>query len=171
LSDILVRVTHCHYSRKYNFKTKRRRLGEGEDDHRVLEESVRTISALFQGEDAVLPSRAADSANDQSLEVRVASISAELAAAIAQAQSRVYDDEDDEDEEDDSGSGQEMSNRETIGPNTSGIRGLGHGEREPGKDSVDGEDDSDSDAFPMPLRHRKGKDPDETALAGAKRKR
>lgn len=57
--------------------------------------------------------------NEDALEVRVASISAEIAAAIAQAQSRSYDDEGE-----DSGSGQEIDSREPIGPNTSGIRGL-----------------------------------------------
>ena len=64
----------------------------------------------------------------------MASISAELAAAIAQAQQRVYEDDDDdqEDDEDDELDGsneseyeQEMVGRDTIGPNTSGIRGLG----------------------------------------------
>ena len=103
------------------------------------------------------------------LEVRVASISAEIAAAIAQAQARGYDDEEDEDGEE-SGSGQEMG---TIGPNTSGIRGVsvsdvgGHGERS-NSGRRDGEEEEDSDAFPAPLRARKAR---EMAAASSKRKR
>ena len=107
---------------------------------------------------------------DEPLEVRVASISAEIAAAIAQAQARGYDDEEDEDGEE-SGSGQEMG---TIGPNTSGIRGVsvsdvaGHGER-PISGIREGEEDEDSDAFPAPLRARKAR---ELAASGSsKRKR
>lgn len=107
---------------------------------------------------------------DEPLEIRVASISAEIAAAIAQAQSRVYDDEDDEDEDEESGSGQEMGGPETIVPNTSGIRGLGGGENrimdKEGRRLV--EEDDDSDAFPVPLRARKGKD---SPVTGNKRKR
>jgi hypothetical protein len=52
---------------------------------------VRTISALFQAGGGV--------GSDQPLEVRVASIGAEIAAAIAQAQSRMYEDDDDEEDE------------------------------------------------------------------------
>jgi len=110
----------------------------------------------------MLPPRDAD----EPLELRVASISAEIAAAIAQAQARGYDDEEDEDGEE-SGSGQEMG---TIGPNTSGIRGVsvsevaGHGERSSGIRR--GEEDEDSDAFPAPLRARKARE-----LAASKRKR
>lgn len=109
------------------------------------------------------------------LEVRVASISAEIAAAIAQAQQprALYDDDDEEEDEDEeSGSGQEIGAQEMIGPNTSGIRGLGtdmeavHAAR-----VVLGEieEDDDSDAFPMPLRTRRSKEL--VALAGVKRKR
>jgi hypothetical protein len=130
---------------------------------------VKTISALFQaGGQGVLPRR--DSHLEETLEVRVASISAELAAAIAQAQSRVYEDEDDGEEEEDadeeSGSGQEMGGHEMIGPNTSGIRGLDVGEKD-GQALTLGDDDDDSDAFPMPLRVRKPREP----TVGMKRKR
>ncbi|KAJ8078776.1 hypothetical protein PM082_013059 [Marasmius tenuissimus] len=104
---------------KYSFKGKKRR-SDDEDD--PLAESI--LSSIFNPPSA--PS------HDESLEVRVASISAELAAAIAQAQQRVYDDDDQEDDEDDELDGsneseyeQEMVGRDTIGPNTSGIRGLG----------------------------------------------
>ena len=103
------------------------------------------------------------SSEEPPLEVRVASISAEIAAAIAHAQSRLYD----EDEEEDDESGQEVEGPETIGPNTSGIRG---------DDGLDGakileveDEDDDSDAFPIPLRTRKGKEA--LTLVGAKRKR
>lgn len=103
------------------------------------------------------------------LEARVASISAEIAAAIAQAQSRVYEDDEDELDDDDrsgSGSGQEMDSPGTIVPNTSGIRGLAETS---GVLPEMEEDDDDSDAFPIPLRTRKGKDP--VTIAGQKRKR
>lgn len=152
---------------KYNFKGKKRKIGEDEDED--LAESVRTISALFQvGGPGVLPPR--DSHSEETLEVRVASISAEIAAAIAQAQSRVYEDEDDGEEEEDggeeSGSGQEMGGHEMIGPNTSGIRGLDVGEKD-GQVLTLGDEDDDSDAFPMPLRVRKPREP----TVGMKRKR
>lgn len=127
---------------------------DDDDDDQELAESVRTISALFQaGGNSILPSR--DVQADEPLAVRVASISAEIAAAIAQAQSRGYDDEEDEEGEE-SGSGQEMGGMETIGPNTSGIRGV-NGEDGGERDEMSGhgEDDEDSDAFPAPLRGRK----------------
>ncbi|KAJ7774608.1 hypothetical protein DFH07DRAFT_912517 [Mycena maculata] len=135
---------------KYSFKAKRRKISEDEEDEEELVDSVRTISALFQ---------AGGVGSDQPLEVRVASIGAEIAAAIAHAQSRIY--EDDEDDEDG-----ENGSQETIGPNTSGIRG---GENRTEDDGP--EEEEDSDAFPMPLRtRRKGKEAD--LLAGAlKRKR
>jgi len=135
---------------KYSFKAKRRKVSE-EDDDEELADSVRTISALFQAGGGV--------GSDAPLEVRVASIGAEIAAAIAQAQSRMYEDDDDDEDENES--------QETIGPNTSGIRG--------GQNRADDEDgpeeEEDSDAFPMPLRtRRKGKEAD--VIAGAlKRKR
>ena len=151
--------------RKYNFKGKKRKITD-EDDEQELAESVRTISALFQtGNNSVLPPQDVD----EPLEVRVASISAEIAAAIAQAQARGYDDEEDEDGEE-SGSGQEMG---TIGPNTSGIRGVSvsdvgeHGER-PNPGIREGEEEEDSDAFPAPLRARKAR---EMAASTSKRKR
>lgn len=113
----------------------------------------------------MLPSR------DEPLEVRVASISAEIAAAIAQAQSRSYEDEEDEEGEE-SGSGQEMGAIEMIGPNTSGIRGVSMEERAPHghKEGNFGlrEEDEDSDAFPAPLRGRKAR---ELVASGSKRKR
>lgn len=144
--------------RKYNFKGKKRKLTDDDED-RELAESVRTISALFQAGNSL-----AGSNPDEPLEMRVASISAEIAAAIAQAQSRAYEDE----EEEESGSGQEMGGVESIGPNTSGIRGegvMGEGNRQ--RVGGPGDDGEDSDAFPAPLRARK-----QLALAGnLKRKR
>ena len=79
---------------KYNFKGKKRKLGD--DDDQDLVESVRTISALFQTGDA-----SASSTDPHALETQVASISAELAAAIAQAKSRAYDDDEEDEDEDD----------------------------------------------------------------------
>ncbi|KAJ7452410.1 hypothetical protein B0H11DRAFT_1821086 [Mycena galericulata] len=137
---------------KYSFKAKRRKISEEEEeDEEELADSVRTISALFQA--------GAGLGSDQPLEVRVASIGAEIAAAIAHAKSRLYED----DEEDEDG---ENNSQETIGPNTSGIRG---GENRAEDDGP--EEEEDSDAFPMPLRpRRKGKEAD--LVAGAlKRKR
>jgi len=136
---------------------------DDDDDDAQLAESVRTISALFQAGGKSIGAPDAD----EPLEVRVASISAEIAAAIAQAQSRGYEDEEDEEGED-SGSGQEMGGVETIGPNTSGIRGSeGLGDKD-GIDELEDEDD-DSDAFPMPLRSRKARE--QLAASGNKRKR
>ncbi|PPR06655.1 hypothetical protein CVT26_001197 [Gymnopilus dilepis] len=130
---------------KYNFKGKKRKIMDEEEEDRELAESVRTISALFQaGGQTMLPSHEADS--DEPLAARVASISAEIAAAIAQAQSRGYGEEDEEEGED-SGSGQEILGTEMIGPNTSGIRSGTMEEDE----EQEGEEDEDSDAFPAPL--------------------
>jgi hypothetical protein len=155
---------------KYNFKGKKRKLGD--DDEHDLVESVRTISALFQAGD---PSAASSTDPHVPFDTQVASISAEIAAAIAQAQSRAYDDDEEDEDEDDegeeeSGSGQEMAAPETIGPNTSGIRGLDNeGPSLKTVDSTIREEDEDSDAFPQPLRRR---NPKETlTAAGSKRKR
>jgi len=148
------------YSRKYSFKGKKRKVTEDDDD-RELVESVRTISALLQAGTSM-----GVSVPDEPLEMRVASISAEIAAAIAQAQSRVYEDEEEEEE---SGSGHEMGGIESIGPNTSGIRGEGLSDPMGVEDQQiggPGDDGDDSDAFPAPLRARK-----QMALLGNKRKR
>lgn len=96
---------------------------------------------------------------DEPLEVRVASISAEIAAAIAQAQSRAFAEA--EEEESESGSGQEMGRQGLIGPNTSDVRGE--------EESGGGREDEDSDAFPAPLRTRRSRDGE--PVAGTKRKR
>jgi hypothetical protein len=136
-----------------------------------LEESVRTISALFgHSENGIAPSSTDFGSADEPLESRVASISAEIAAAIAQAQARQY-----EDEEDDDG---EESELETIGPNTSGIRGASDDRSIGGgmtpKDAariVEEEfEDDDGDAFPVPLRTRKSGKGNGVG-AGGKRKR
>ncbi|KAK0459729.1 uncharacterized protein EV420DRAFT_1620243 [Desarmillaria tabescens] len=153
---------------KYNFKSKRRRVEDSSDDDQALAESVRTISALFHAGGAALAAPPPQTGPEEALEVRVASISAEIAAAIAQAQSRGYEEEEEEEDELEDDSGDELERRDTIGPNTSGIRGLGDGEdRTALEDSTDREDD-DSDAFPAPLRTRRGKD---TVATGEKRKR
>jgi hypothetical protein len=103
---------------------------------------------------------------EEPLEARVATISAEIAAAIVQAQTRIYEEEEDSE----SGSGHEMGigRAEMIRPNTSGIRDDGMENESIKELSVmldeDGEDD-DSDAFPIPLRTRKA------GVVGSKRKR
>ncbi|KAH0830570.1 hypothetical protein J3R83DRAFT_2025 [Lanmaoa asiatica] len=174
---------------KYSFKAKKQKVSDETVDLE-LEESVRTISALFSqtaNANRIAPQSAECSGPDEPLESRVASISVEIAAAIAQASSQALDEEDDveedgtEEEDGDgcgAGSGNEMSMAESIVPNTSGIRGDGGGS-ESGctrGDSVGGksiecveEDDEDSDTFPIPLRTRKGKDP--ASVVGIKRKR
>ena len=136
-----------------------------EDDVRELAESVRTISALFQAGGNAMLATSGNSLQDEPLEVRVASISAEIAAAIAQAQSRVYEDVEDEDDGDvQSVSGQEGDDPGMVVPNTSGIRDLGSDKDV--RELV--EEDDDSDAFPVPLRARKSR---ELSLVGSKRKR
>lgn len=123
---------------------------------------MRTITALFANRGRGTPDNGLS--EDQPLEARVASISAEIAAAIAHAQSRVYDDEDEEDEDEDE-SEQEMDGPDIIGPHTSGIRGRD------GMKILDleNDEDDDSDAFPIPLRTRKGKEA--LSFVGTKRKR
>ncbi|KAL0946896.1 hypothetical protein HGRIS_013060 [Hohenbuehelia grisea] len=156
---------------KYSFKAKRLKT---DDDAQDLEESVRAISALFQAGESVT---SGPEDPGEPLAAHVASISAEIAAALAQAHAREYNEddyEDDEDEVDDGfGSGQDLGGPETIGPNTSGIRGLDH-ENTPliEKDvrGLLGDEDDDSDAFPIPLRTRKGKD-SHSSMTGIKRKR
>jgi hypothetical protein len=154
-----------HFIRRYSYKSKRRKIGDDDDD-RELEESVRTITALLAHSDGarnMQTSEDSGSSEEPPLEVRVASISAEIAAAIAHAQSRLYEDDEDDDE-----SGQEVEGPETIGPNTSGIRGD-NGLRDGAKILEVQDEDDDSDAFPIPLRTRKGKEA--LTLVGAKRKR
>lgn len=162
------------WHRKYNFKAKKQKVSDTTGDLE-LEESVRTISALFSQNGGVATRPLEASAPGEPLEARVASISAEIAAAIAQASSRALDEDEDEMEEeegvdDDDGwcSGHEIRRPETIVPNTSGIRGSGSDDS--GKGFVGVEDnDEDSDTFPIPLRTRKGKEP--VSLVGIKRKR
>ncbi|KAF8902140.1 hypothetical protein CPB84DRAFT_1776717 [Gymnopilus junonius] len=126
---------------KYNFKGKKRKIMDEDEEDQELAESVRTISALFQaGGQSMLPS--GDGESDEPLAARVASISAEIAAAIAQAQARGFVEEDEEEAEE-SGSGQEAGGTETMARD--------EGERE-------AEEDDDSDAFPAPLRARKARE-------------
>ncbi|PCH37949.1 hypothetical protein WOLCODRAFT_135949 [Wolfiporia cocos MD-104 SS10] len=156
---------------KYNFKAKRLKLDSAAEEQ-ALEASVRTISAILaQGtSDAQgITPHSLHVPTSSVLEPRVAaSLSEELAAALAQAHARIYEDEDDEDDED--------SGPELIGPNTSGIRHeddiLSDGGRAVGlgTDALDGfglEDDADD--FPIPLRARQASDT--TAVTTGKRKR
>jgi hypothetical protein len=178
-------IVLIHRSRKYNFKAKKQKVFDETADIE-LEESVRTISALFSqttNANHTASGSAECSGSDEPLGSRVASISAEIAAAIAQASSQALDGEDEDgvEEEDGegwgAGSGSDMGMAESIVPNTSGIRGDGGG-RERGCTRGNGvgrkgigcveEDDEDSDTFPIPLRTRKGKD---ASVVGMKRKR
>lgn len=160
--------------RKYNFKAKKQKVSDTTEDLE-LEESVRTISALFSQTGSVVTRPLEASVPGEPLEARVASISAEIAAAIAQASSRALDEDEDEMEEeegvdDDDGwcSGHEIGIPESIVPNTSGIRGSGDDNGGKGIPGVE-DNDEDSDTFPIPLRTRKGKEP--VSLVGIKRKR
>ncbi|KAJ3759879.1 hypothetical protein EV360DRAFT_69144 [Lentinula raphanica] len=108
------------------------------EDEQDLSESVRTISDLFKP-NALSMEPEPEPAPADSLD-RVATISAEIAAAIAQAHQRVF-----EEEEEESDYEQEMPARETITLNTSGIRGLGTEDRLHRGDSED-------ERFPHPLR-------------------
>ncbi|VDB82942.1 unnamed protein product [Peniophora sp. CBMAI 1063] len=92
---------------KYNFGAKKRKHGEGEasssDDHEPdFEESVRTISALLHQSD---PQQSAMLEPNQPLETRVATISAQIARAIADAEAEGDwgDEEVDELDDDDDG--------------------------------------------------------------------
>jgi hypothetical protein len=142
------------FNRKYHFRTKKRKISEEDGEDMELEESVRTISALFSSAgNGIAPTSTEFGSQDHPLEAQVASISAEIAAAIAQAQARAY-----EDEEEESESGQEMTAMEIIGPNTSGIRGddgCGKDSSEAARQAEKEFEDDDSDAFPVPLRTRK----------------
>ncbi|KAF8654187.1 hypothetical protein AX16_003716 [Volvariella volvacea WC 439] len=158
---------------KYSFKGKKRKLAE-EVEVQDLEESVRTISALFHASGAGLfqPVRPPLSP-EEPLEARVASISADIAAAIAQAQSQAHEDEEEEVEEE-SGSGEEIGGPDVTQPKTSSIRGVSCDENVDGpaenhRRVQEGEEDDDSDAFPIPLRTRKSREL--VASAGSKRKR
>ena len=151
----LLNLALCLY-RKYHLKAKKQKIS-GVDDPE-LEESVRTLSALFS--QAGNANRSVeDGGSHEALEARVASISAEIAAAIAQATSRALDADDEELEEEDGEGDGWRSGHESILPKTSGIRG----------ESGNLEDDDDSDTFPIPLRTRKGKEA--VSVVGTKRKR
>ncbi|KIP09485.1 hypothetical protein PHLGIDRAFT_316055 [Phlebiopsis gigantea 11061_1 CR5-6] len=151
------------------FKAKKAKL-DPSDTGESLAESVRVVSALLN------PHRDGDTSStlslsppsDSALEPGViSSISAEIAAALAQAQVRALA-EDVEDDEYESGS--DIGHMEAIGPRTSGIRGEVAGkdaERESELLPVDEEEEEDE--FPIPLRTRKGKEP--VGVVGLKRKR
>ncbi|THG99654.1 hypothetical protein EW026_g2755 [Hermanssonia centrifuga] len=159
---------------KYNFKAKKPKLDPANADL-SLEESVRAVSAIFNSQTDGEPSSSSLQASQPLGENMVASISAEIAAAIAKAQARILDDDDSYSE-----SGSEYGQTEYIMPNTSGIRGedgpwhvvegddRASGGTELGLSlaSVGGEDEG---GFPVPLRTRKGKEP--VGIIGLKRKR
>ncbi|KAI0093524.1 hypothetical protein BDY19DRAFT_256611 [Irpex rosettiformis] len=151
---------------KYSFKAKKPKLDPG-DGSLDLPESVLALLAQSPGE----PSSSI-AGPSQDFEPRiVASISAEIAAALAQAQARIYDDEEDDEED---GSSSDMGFPETgIVPITSAVRA----QDEPGPMSRPEPvvplslqtGDADADEFPVLLRTRKDKEP--VGIAGLKRKR
>jgi hypothetical protein len=117
---------------KYDFKSKKRKGRDGDpssssDHDQDIEESVRTIAALLHQPGAA-PADARDLANGTTLETRVASISARIASALAQADVRRLEDGDAE------GDGE----------------GDGDAEGE-GEEAVD-ELEGDEDAEPQPRR-------------------
>ncbi|KAF7304883.1 Fructose-1,6-bisphosphatase [Mycena kentingensis (nom. inval.)] len=122
---------------RYNFKSKRRKISDDDDDEdgsdEELADSVRTISALFKE-------------TEEPLEVRVASIGAEIALALAKSHTqphRGYEDDGDGDD-----SAHDLGH---LRSQTSGIRGGdGRGEG----DEVEDENDS----YSMSPRRRKGKE-------------
>ncbi|KAF7789507.1 hypothetical protein EIP86_000453 [Pleurotus ostreatoroseus] len=155
---------------KYSFKSKKIKL---DPQSELSIEEARAVSALLQAHpdgEAV----AAGVGGAPLEEQLVATISAEIAAALAKAQARIYEDEEFEDEEE---SGSELAPAEGIVQNTSGIRGEdgeigpGGGERAEGGNALGGllGGEGEEEEFPVPLRTRKGKEP--VGVAGLKRKR
>lgn len=172
----LICFTDKVWCSKYNFKTKKMKL----DPHSELSlEEARAVSALLQSQPEGGSSDVAQGPLEEQL---VATISAEIAAALAKAQARIYEDDDYEEDEE---SGSELGQTDGIAPNTSRIRDEdGHGppsggggggggggeERAPvGADlgALLGGDEEEE--FPIPLRTRKGKEP--VGVIGLKRKR
>ncbi|KAI6036580.1 hypothetical protein BKA83DRAFT_4164906 [Pisolithus microcarpus] len=140
----------------YRLKAKKQRVS-GVDDPE-LEEFDRALSELISQANST--NRSTEGAgSDETLEARVASISAEIAAAIAHASSRVLDEDD----------GRHRCEIGAIVPKTSGIRGSTEGRRAGGSGGNWEDDDDDSDTFPIPLRTRKGKE--SASVVGTKRKR
>lgn len=205
----------CLTIRRYSFKTKKRKPNEQDEEHE-LEESVRTLTSLLsRAHGGAMPgidlgahnahihgqphlqayvhgaagrnnATTVSSADDEPLEARVAAISAEIAAVIAQAQaqSRLYQEGVDDDEDDDgegetgpeSGEGEADGEAEAewLGPLVSGIR------NEPDRAGVPppslgnsgtADDDDDGDDFPVPLRQRRQNNTTVAVSSGLKRKR
>lgn len=157
----------CFYS-KYSFKAKKPKLDTGNPTALSLHESMLALLSSQSADDSGNAEAGPSSGPD--LEQRVvASISAEIAAALAQAQARIYEEEDDDEEEE---SEAEIAYADGIGPNTSGIRGggapssplSGAETQSGGGDSANLLGDID-EAFSIPLRTRKSN------TVGQKRKR
>jgi len=113
---------------------KRRRLDddfEDEDEQMdmEIEKSVKSLTSLLArakgDEDDGQPSTSVNPSNGRSepLESRVAAISANIAAAIVQAQQRIAEEDDEEEEEDDDElNSDEDAEMDVLGPLVSGIR-------------------------------------------------
>lgn len=159
------------FYRKYSFKSKKPKLDPNAPGANLVD-TVRAVSTLLvpsaEGSEA---SSSLSPTSDQALEPQVvATISREIAAALAQAHARAIEEADEDDYE----SGSDLGHGEGIGPKTSGIRGSGG--RDPGRTSAERERegllptvDEEEDEFPIPLRTRKGKEP--VGVVGLKRKR
>lgn len=189
--------------RRYSFK-KRRTENEEEFDAE-LEESVRTLTSILsrasggssngvdtsggEGSGGGM-SGGAGTSGGEPLESRVAAISAEIAAALAQAQARMYD----EGEEDEEETGPEEGYAaQSVGPLVSGIRdtpgthennraeGVGGGESGEEVDELGDENDDEGEreeaSPPSPssssrlLQSTTTTTPTITTLTSAKRKR
>ncbi|KAI0695697.1 hypothetical protein BC835DRAFT_1414667 [Cytidiella melzeri] len=149
---------------KYSFKAKRPKLDSGDGSLNIPESVLALLSPCQEPSSSM-------AGPSQPCEPRVvASISAEIAAALAQAQARIYEEDDDDDDE---GSGSELGFADSIVPITSGIRGedilTSHSIRaEPVVQLPLPPEDGD-DEFTIPLRTRKDKEP--VGVVGLKRKR
>ncbi|CCM00135.1 uncharacterized protein FIBRA_02162 [Fibroporia radiculosa] len=148
---------------KYNFKAKRLKLDSGDDDG-DLEESVRTLSALLTQGESATQGVSYSRVDTQSPESRTTSnISEELAVALAQGRTLVYEDiENEDDEDEDETSDADLGRTKAIGLNPSRISNEDgrfpgvHQEAEVDMDFLDGLGEEGSDLIAIPLRRRKG---------------
>lgn len=152
-------------SSKYSFKAKKPKLDS--EDALELPESV--LALLSSAQEPGEPSSPIAGSSHEFEPRVVASISAEIAAALAQAQARIYDD----DEEDEDGSSSELDFPDTgIVPITSAIRvqdEVGPVSRPEPVVPLPLQTDDADDEFPITLRTKKDKEP--VGIAGLKRKR
>ena len=155
--------------RKYSFKAKKAKL---DTQAELTLEEARAVTALLQahpdsggGEGSAGGGGTMHPPLEEHL---VATISAEIAAALAKAHARIYEDEED-------GEDEESGSEDGADPNISGVRGEDGEERRRGGElagptaALLGGDGEEEEEFPVPLRPRRGKEP--AGVAGMKRKR